>query len=108
MIWVPSMTLQTGSRWLVSHYKTSGTVREYKILSETFREGKLRTQWAGALASVTQGERCASFRRLRAPLIWKRAWNLKGAILIGFVLRYNEATVQVYKAEQGGGLEGGL
>ena len=92
----------------MSHYKTSGTVREYKILSETFKEGKLRTQWAGALASATQGERCAPFRRLRVPLIWKWAWNLKGAILIDFELWYNEATVQVYKAEQGGGLEGGL
>src|SRR6266700_5531718 len=103
MIWVPSVMLQTGSCWLVSHYKTSGTVREYKILLETCKEGELRTQWAGALASVTQGERCAPFRCLRAPLIWKQAWNLKGAILIDFVLRYNEATVQVYKAEQGGG-----
>src|SRR6266705_4892330 len=108
MIWVPSAMLRTGSRWLVSHYKTSGTVREYKILSETFKEGKLRTQWAGALASATQGECCAPFRCLRAPLIWKQAWNLKGAILIDFVLRYNKATVQVYKAEQEGGLEGGL
>ena len=31
-----------------------------------------------------------------------------GAILIDFVLRYNEATVQVYKTELEESLEGGL
>ena len=67
----------------------------------------MRTQGAGALASVTQGERCAPFRRLRVPLIWKRAGISRG-ILIDFVLRYNDTTVQVYKVELEGSLEGGL
>ena len=81
--------------------------RKRSYLSETFKEGKLRTQWAGALASATQGERCAPFQHLRVPLIWKQAGISRG-ILIDFVLTYNEATVQVYKSELGGSLEGGL
>ena len=86
----------------------SGTVREYKILSETYEEGRLRTQWAGALASATQGERCA-IQMSQVPLIWKWAGNLtEGEIPIDFVLRYNETTVQVYKVELEGSLEGGL